>query len=66
MSDSQINRTESARFIQQMLGELRAMAKTNRLEMLAYLIEIAYIESSDQLRRELIAESRVNQRNMTA
>jgi hypothetical protein len=66
MSESQINRIESARFIQQMLGELRAMAKTNRLEMLAYLIEIAYIESSDQLRKEIGAGSGVNQRNVSA
>jgi hypothetical protein len=66
MSESQINRIESAKFIQQMLGELRAMAKTNRLEMLAYLIEIAYIESSDQLRKEIGAGSGVNQRNVSA
>jgi hypothetical protein len=66
MSESQINRIERARFIQQMLGELHAMAKTNRLEMLAYLIEIAYIESSDQLRKDLGAGSRVNQRNVSA
>jgi hypothetical protein len=66
MSESQINRIESARFIQQMLGELRAMAKTNRLEMLAYLIEIAYIESSDQLRKEIGASSGINQRNVSA
>ncbi|MBZ9655699.1 hypothetical protein [Phyllobacterium lublinensis] len=66
MSDSQINRTENARFIQQMLGELRAMAKTNRLEMLAYLIEIAYIESSDQLRKDIGARSGVDKRNISA
>ncbi len=66
MSDSQINRTENARFIQQMLGELRAMAKTNRLDMLAYLIEIAYIESSDQLRKDIGVRSGVNQRNISA
>ncbi|MBZ9600942.1 hypothetical protein [Phyllobacterium chamaecytisi] len=66
MSESRIDQIENARFIQQMLGELRAMAKTNRLEMLAYLIEIAYIESSDQLQKELGAASRVNKRNMSA
>jgi hypothetical protein len=66
MSDSQINRTENARFIQQMLGELRAMAKTNRLEMLAYLIEIAYIESSDQLRKDIGARSGIDKRNISA
>ncbi|PSH67790.1 hypothetical protein CU102_16410 [Phyllobacterium brassicacearum] len=66
MSDSQINRTENARFIQQMLGQLRAMAKSNRLDMLAYLIEIAYIESSDQLRKDIGVRSGVNQRNISA
>ncbi|WP_271893771.1 hypothetical protein [Candidatus Phyllobacterium onerii] len=66
MSESRIDQIENARFIQQMLGELRAMAKTNRLEMLAYLIEIAYIESSDQLQKELGTASRVNKRNMSA
>jgi hypothetical protein len=66
MSESRIDQIENARFIQQMLGESRAMAKTNRLEMLAYLIEIAYIESSDQLQKELGTASRVNKRNMSA
>lgn len=66
MSESRIDQIENARSIQQMLGELRAMAKTNRLEMLAYLIEIAYIESSDQLQKELGTASRVNKRNMSA
>ncbi|MBB3143849.1 hypothetical protein FHS21_000232 [Phyllobacterium trifolii] len=66
MSESRIDQIENARFIQQMLGELRAMAKTNRLEMLAYLIEIAHIESSDQLQKELGTASRVNKRNMSA
>ena len=66
MRDSQINRTENARFIQQMLGQLRAMAKSNRLDMLAYLIEIAYIESSDQLRKDIGVRSGVNQRNISA
>ncbi|MDR6634160.1 hypothetical protein J2X72_002960 [Phyllobacterium sp. 1468] len=66
MSESRIDQIENARFIQQMLGELRAMAKTNGLEMLAYLIEIAYIESSDQLQKELGTASRVNKRNMSA
>ncbi len=66
MSESQINPIENVRFIQQMLGELRTMAKTSQLEMLAYLIEIAYIESSDQLRREIGIGSGVKQRNVSA
>lgn len=60
MSDNSVNQIESVRFIQQMLGELRAMAKTNRMDMLAYLIEIAYIESSDQLRKDIEAISEID------
>jgi hypothetical protein len=32
---------------EQMLGELRTMAEAERYDMLAYLIEMAYIEASD-------------------
>ena len=32
-----------------MLGELRAIAEAERYDMLAYLIEMAYIEVSDIL-----------------
>ncbi|MGH6859360.1 MAG: hypothetical protein ACRECY_03830 [Phyllobacterium sp.] len=60
------NQIENARFIQQMLGELRAMAKSNNMDMLAYLIEIAYIESSDQLRKDIGNASRISQRNLTS
>jgi hypothetical protein len=66
MSGNQINQIENARFIQQMLGELRAMAKTNNMDMLAYLIEIAYIESSDQLRKDMGVELGVGKRNMSS
>lgn len=66
MSGNQNNQTEHARFIQLMLGELRAMAKTNNMDMLAYLIEIAYIESSDQLRKNIRKVSDVRQRNVSS
>lgn len=66
MSKSNINPVENVRFIQQMLGELRTMAHNSRLEMLAYLIEIAYIECSDQLSREIGTDSGLNQRNISA
>ncbi|EJN04815.1 hypothetical protein [Phyllobacterium sp. YR531] len=66
MSGNQINEIENARFIQQMLGELRAMAKTNNMDMLSYLIEIAYIESSDQLRKQLGVASVSRKRNVTS
>ncbi len=66
MSGNEINEIESARFIQQMLGELRAMAKTNNMDMLSYLIEIAYIESSDLLRKQMSVTSVSRKRNVTS
>ena len=38
--------------MQSLLGELRIMAKAERYEMLAYLIEMAYLEASDVARSE--------------
>jgi hypothetical protein len=38
--------------MQSMLGELRNMAKAERYHMLAYLVEIAYLEASDLARAE--------------
>jgi hypothetical protein len=43
-------RTETLDYLQSMLGELRTMADAERHDMLAYLIEIAYIEASDIIR----------------
>ncbi|MEQ8601954.1 MAG: hypothetical protein RID96_10795 [Nitratireductor sp.] len=43
-------RAETLDFIQSMLAQLRTMAEAERLEMLAYLIEMAYVEAGD-LRR---------------
>ncbi|MEN0000593.1 MAG: hypothetical protein AAF940_06890 [Pseudomonadota bacterium] len=40
-------RAERLRYIQSMLGELRQMAEAERLDMLTYLIEMAYVEASD-------------------
>ncbi len=45
-------RTEALDYIQSMLGQLRIMAKAERHDMLAYLIEMAYVESSDIIRGE--------------
>lgn len=39
-------------FIHDMLGQLRRMAEVERHEMLAYLIEMAYIESGDLTHRD--------------
>ena len=43
-------RTESLDYLQAMLGQLRTMAEAERCDMLAYLIEMAYVEVSDILR----------------
>ena len=40
-------RTEALDYMQSMLGELRTMAKAERHGLLAYLIEMAYLEASD-------------------
>ena len=45
-------RTETLDYVQSMLGQIRTMAEAERCDMLAYLIEMAYIEASDILRGE--------------
>lgn len=45
-------RTETLDYIQAMLGQLRTMAAGERYDMLAYLIEMAYIEAGDIIRGE--------------
>ncbi|QDZ02571.1 hypothetical protein FQ775_20560 [Nitratireductor mangrovi] len=48
--DRSYNRTETLDFIQSMLGQLRTMAEAERLDMLSYLIEMAYVEAGDIIR----------------
>ena len=43
-------RTETLDFMQSMLGQLCTMAEAERCDMLAYLIEMAYVEASDIIR----------------
>lgn len=43
-------RAESLEYLRSMLGQLRVMAEAERADMLAYLIEMAYLEASDVLR----------------
>ena len=43
-------RAESLEYLRSMLGQLREMAQAERADMLAYLIEMAYLEASDILR----------------
>jgi hypothetical protein len=50
MSEQKTRRFECLQYIQSMLGQLRQMADAERCDMLSYLIEMAYVESSDILR----------------
>ena len=45
-------RTDTLDYIQSMLGQLRNMAEAERCDMLAYLIEMAYLEAGDIIRGE--------------
>lgn len=45
-------RCEALEYLQSMLGQLRTMAEAERCGMLAYLIEMAYVEVSDIIREE--------------
>lgn len=46
----QSGRNETIEYIQAMLGQLHALARTQGGEMLAYLIEMALIEATDVAR----------------
>ncbi|MDN2564743.1 hypothetical protein N1F89_00765 [Aquibium sp. A9E412] len=53
MTDQQERRrTATLDYMQAMLGQLRGMAEAERCDMLAYLIEMAYVEAGDILRGE--------------
>lgn len=41
--------TDTLEYIRSMLGQLRTMAEAERCDMLAYLVEMAYIEANDIL-----------------
>jgi hypothetical protein len=43
-------RTDRLDYMQSMLGQLRTMAEAERCDMLAYLIEMAYLEAGDIIR----------------
>lgn len=45
-------RTETLDYLQSMLGQLRTMAEAERCDMLAYLIEMSYVEVGDIIRGE--------------
>jgi hypothetical protein len=59
-------RTETLDYLQSMLGQLRTMAEAERCDMLAYLIEMSYIEVSDIIRGERPARVQQDRRNSAA
>ena len=52
MNQAHERRLETLNFIQSMLMQLNQMASAERCDMLAYLIEMAYVEASDIIRGE--------------
>ncbi|MBZ0164017.1 MAG: hypothetical protein K8H74_15045 [Notoacmeibacter sp.] len=50
MIDTRYRRTDGLDYIQAMLGQLRIMAQSERCDVLAYMIEMAYVEASDIIR----------------
>ena len=59
-------RTDTLDYMQSMLGQMRTMAEAERCDMLAYLIEMAYVEVSDIIRGERPARVRDQMRNSAA
>ena len=59
-------RTDALDYMQSMLGQLRTMAEAERCDMLAYLIEMAYVEASDIIRGERPSRVQDDQRNRAA
>lgn len=51
-------RTDTLDYLQAMLREMRGIAEAERHDMLAYLIEMAYVEASDIIRGERPARIR--------
>ncbi|TKT76828.1 hypothetical protein [Aquamicrobium sp. LC103] len=59
-------RTDTLDYIQSMLGQLRTMAEAERCDMLAYLIEMSYVEASDIIRGDRPSRVREDERNHAA
>ncbi len=59
-------RTETLDYLQTMLGQLRTMAEAERYDMLAFLIEMAYIEASDIARGARSSNISDNKRHSAA
>ena len=56
-------RTDTLDYMQSMLGQMRTMAEAERCDMLAYLIEMAYVEISDIIRGERPLRIGIEQRD---
>jgi hypothetical protein len=50
------NKSDTLDYLHAMLGQMRAMADAEHYDVLAYLIEMAYIEASDIMRGERPAQ----------
>lgn len=59
-------RTETLDYMQAMLGQLRTMAEAERYDMLAFLVEMAYVEASDIIRGERPSRIADKKRNTAA
>jgi hypothetical protein len=59
-------RGETLEYLQAMLGQLRIMAEAERCDMLAYLIEMAYVEAGDVLRGQRPSRSSEQKRHSAA
>ena len=66
MTQARERRLETLNFIQSMLLQLNQMASSERFDMLAYLIEMAYIESGDTVREARPHRLDIQKRNSAA
>ena len=66
MTQARERRLETLNFIQSMLLQLNQMASSERFDMLAYLIEMAYIESGDAVREVRPHRLDIQKRNSAA
>ena len=67
MRESTANRrTDTLDYMQSMLGQLRTMAEAERCDMLAYLIEMSYVEVSDIIRGSRPLRIQRHKRNTAA
>ena len=57
---------ETIEYVRSILKQLHEMARTEKSDMLAYLIEMAHIEASDILRGARPLGSRIDKRNSAA